>query len=147
MKLLRLLLICSFINLFLVISSIGVVNSVQDMQNNLLLEKQNILNKSNITASVQSTKEIPSTQIEKIKTTEKIVTTTNSNLVPTLAPTTVQKLPTCLIKIDSSVYDLIVFRNQHSGGDIFQCGSDMTIQFYKQHSSNYLKVLEKYRIQ
>lgn len=53
----------------------------------------------------------------------------------------------CVVKIDNQTYDLDAFRALHSGGDIFQCGTDMTAVFYGQHSADYLASLSRYRIQ
>lgn len=53
----------------------------------------------------------------------------------------------CVVKIDNQTYDLNAFRALHSGGDIFQCGTDMTAVFYGQHSADYLASLSRYRIQ
>jgi hypothetical protein len=38
------------------------------------------------------------------------------------------------------------FRNLHSGGDIFQCGTDMTSIFNDRHPASYLNRIAKYKI-
>ncbi|MCA9386101.1 hypothetical protein KC717_05630 [Candidatus Dojkabacteria bacterium] len=43
------------------------------------------------------------------------------------------KTPDCLVKIDSDLYDVGPLKSTHSGGDIFQCNTDMTTIFYNQH--------------
>ena len=37
---------------------------------------------------------------------------------------------TCIITIEGKKYDVISFRSQHSGGDVFKCGTDMTSSFF-----------------
>lgn len=83
----------------------------------------------------------------------------NSPVKSTLAPTSTQKSTAtpvpkpidpnagkCIITIDSQKYDVTVFRNMHSGGDIFNCGTNMTKIFYNQHSASTLKKMSKYKI-
>lgn len=65
---------------------------------------------------------------------------------PTPVPTTQPSKPQCLVKIDGAVYDLQAFRSIHGGGDVFQCGKDMTNVFYSNHTSSYLQIISKYRI-
>ena len=52
----------------------------------------------------------------------------------------------CIISIDGSRYDVTVFRNIHSGGNIFQCGADMSAIFHGQHPDSYLQRIAQYRI-
>jgi len=53
------------------------------------------------------------------------------------APTPTQTQPAqsnrCIITISGQHYDVTDFRSQHSGGDIFVCGTDMTRTFFGQH--------------
>ncbi len=51
----------------------------------------------------------------------------------------------CLIVIDGARYDVTEFRNAHSGGNIFQCNTDMTAIFYGQHNSETLNKMQVYR--
>lgn len=53
----------------------------------------------------------------------------------------------CLVKIHDGVYDLAEFKKIHSGGDIFQCNSDMTSIFSQTHPQSYLNQIAKYRVQ
>ncbi len=39
----------------------------------------------------------------------------------------------CIITIDGQKYDVTTFRNQHPGGDVFKCGTDMSAAFHAQH--------------
>ena len=52
----------------------------------------------------------------------------------------------CIIVVDGSRYDISQFRNQHSGGDIFQCGTDMSTVFHDRHPNSFLDRMSKYRI-
>lgn len=52
----------------------------------------------------------------------------------------------CIITIDSQKYDVTTFRDRHSGGDIFNCGTNMTKIYYDQHSASTLKKMVKYKI-
>ncbi|KKR31493.1 MAG: hypothetical protein UT63_C0068G0003 [Candidatus Gottesmanbacteria bacterium GW2011_GWC2_39_8] len=52
----------------------------------------------------------------------------------------------CIITIDSVRYDITQFRNIHSGGDIFDCGTDMSRSFWKKHGQLELSTLQRYRI-
>jgi hypothetical protein len=67
---------------------------------------------------------------------------------PTVAPTAAVKTNpnACLIQVDSVSYDVTSFRNQHSGGDIFQCGTDMSSIFWSQHNSRILNMMAPYKI-
>ncbi len=52
----------------------------------------------------------------------------------------------CMISVDGANYDVTNFRNQHSGGNIFNCGTDMSQIFWGQHNSSILSKMQKYRI-
>ncbi|MFA5894864.1 MAG: cytochrome b5 domain-containing protein [Candidatus Shapirobacteria bacterium] len=52
----------------------------------------------------------------------------------------------CIIAIDGVRYDVSVFRNQHSGGDIFSCGTDMSAIFHGQHPNSFLQRMAQYKI-
>ncbi len=67
---------------------------------------------------------------------------------PTVAPTSAPKTNpnACLIQVDGVSYDVTAFRNQHSGGDIFQCGTDMSSIFWSQHNSKILNKMAPYKI-
>jgi cytochrome b involved in lipid metabolism len=76
-------------------------------------------------------------------------TTLASNPQPTTVSTGVPR-PTpdsrCLIKIDNHTYDVTTFRRQHSGGNIFVCGTDMSVVFHDQHNSDYIRQISRYEI-
>lgn len=52
----------------------------------------------------------------------------------------------CIVTIDGTKYDLTDFKNMHSGGDIFSCGTDMSAIFWSQHSQRQLNQLQRYKI-
>ena len=52
----------------------------------------------------------------------------------------------CVITINSQKYDVTDFRTKHPGGDVFNCGTNMTSIFYGQHDDKILKQMEKYKI-
>jgi hypothetical protein len=68
------------------------------------------------------------------------------------SPTQIPPKPTptpdsrCIITVDSQKYDVSSFLNQHSGGDIFQCGTDMTSVFNRRHDPSYLQAMTQYKI-
>jgi len=51
----------------------------------------------------------------------------------------------CIITIDGKKYDVQPLRNTHTGGDIFQCGTDMSATFHRQHNDN-LQMIQKYLV-
>jgi cytochrome b involved in lipid metabolism len=55
-----------------------------------------------------------------------------------LQPITKANPKTCVITIEGNRYNVFTFKNQHSGGDIFQCGTDMTSSFFGQHEQQLL---------
>ncbi|MFA6518850.1 MAG: cytochrome b5 domain-containing protein [Candidatus Shapirobacteria bacterium] len=75
-----------------------------------------------------------------------------TEIMPT--PTTIQTIsvaPTavdnrCLITVRGQKYDVTQYRNQHSGGDIFNCGTDMTAVFNGQHSDKQLVRMQRYLV-
>lgn len=52
----------------------------------------------------------------------------------------------CIIVVDSIQYDITRFRSLHSGGDIFQCGTDMSNIFHGQHDNSFVGKMSQYRI-
>jgi len=51
----------------------------------------------------------------------------------------------CIITIDGSKYDVTTLRSTHTGGDVFQCGTDMSAVFHGQHGNN-LRLIQKYLV-
>ena len=52
----------------------------------------------------------------------------------------------CLIGIDGAQYDVTAYRSMHPGGDIFNCGADMSGAFWSQHGAGTLSKMAKYRL-
>lgn len=149
MKLVKYLIASSIANLFLVGLFIGVIKNFPKQDINL--SQDYVLGESELKTNGQlDDNSLEPLNTENTKTppvqTKTSNPVTSPSSVPT-APPTIQKKPQCLIKIDGNIYNLESFRSQHGGGDIFQCGSDMTQIFYNQHSQDYLQIISMYRIQ
>ncbi len=69
---------------------------------------------------------------------------------PILVEPTITQAPVvdtrCIVAVDSVSYDVSQFKSTHSGGDVFNCGSDMTAIFYGQHNAEMLKKMSRYQI-
>jgi cytoskeletal protein RodZ len=99
-----------------------------------------------------STKEAENNSDEKTSGTSvpaSTDTTSASSTFPT-STTTASSSPTvdtrCIVTVSGNKYDVTVYRTQHSGGDIFKCGTDMTSIFFGQHSSGKLSQMSKYLV-
>lgn len=57
---------------------------------------------------------------------------------PNPAPAVQPASNRCIVTISGQKYDVTDFRTQHSGGDIFVCGTDMTRTFFGQHNQELL---------
>lgn len=51
----------------------------------------------------------------------------------------------CIITIQGNQYDVTSFRKKHEGGDVFECGQDMTTAFQGAHKG-YLPMIEKFKV-
>lgn len=51
----------------------------------------------------------------------------------------------CIITVSENSYDVTTLKNTHSGGDVFNCGTDMTNIFNNEHGYN-LKMISRYKI-
>lgn len=69
----------------------------------------------------------------------------NNSTVNTNIPTVINT-PSCIVTIDGMRYDIIQFRQIHSGGDIFSCGANMSADFWSRHSQRQLNQMQRYRI-
>lgn len=78
--------------------------------------------------------------------TPKVTAAPTAQSTPKPTPTTDPLAGKCIIYISGQRYDMTDFRNIHSGGDIFQCGTDMTAIFNDRHPSSYLDRIAKYKI-
>jgi hypothetical protein len=52
----------------------------------------------------------------------------------------------CTIVIDNVTYDVTNFRNSHSGGNVFNCGTDMSSVFWGRHNAAILSKMQQFRI-
>lgn len=86
--------------------------------------------------------------IQAINAPQTITTNIMTNDAITTQPSNTKPVPakaTCIITIDGQKYDVQPLRDNHSGGDIFVCGTDMSDVFHGQHGNN-LKMIQKYLI-
>jgi len=60
--------------------------------------------------------------------------------------TTSNQQPSCIITIDGQKYDVESLRFTHTGGDIFQCGTDMSAAFHQKHGDR-LQMIQRYLVQ
>ncbi len=51
----------------------------------------------------------------------------------------------CIVAISGQKYNVTALQTSHSGGDIFDCGTDMTKAYTKKHGSS-LSLIKKYLI-
>ncbi len=77
-----------------------------------------------------------------------IVITESPSSQPSVSqtPTTAPQSERCIITLDGSKYDITIFQNIHSGGNVFTCGSDQSQLFHDQHPDSFLDKLAKYKI-
>ena len=76
-------------------------------------------------------------------------TAATSSTVPsttTTAPSSPAIDTRCIVTVSGNRYDVTVYKTQHSGGDIFKCGTDMTSAFYSQHGAGKLNQMSKYLV-
>lgn len=80
--------------------------------------------------------------------TPKVTSTPAPTAIPTVAstPTSNPLAGKCLIYIDGTRYDVTRFRNQHSGGDVFTCGADLSQLFHDRHSNRFLNIMAQFKI-
>lgn len=96
----------------------------------------------------------PLPKTAEAKTSQTVLSTTNTGdsatsnqvVAPITAPATSSTTNNCVITIDGTSYDITSFRSIHSGGDVFNCGSDVSSLFWSRHGSKQLSQLQKYRI-
>lgn len=88
----------------------------------------------------------PSPQIIINKVIKKEQSKVNSPIKQQTQVTSVAVTNSCIVTVDGVRYDITNFKNMHSGGDVFSCGSDMSATFWNQHSQKQLSQMQKYRI-
>lgn len=64
----------------------------------------------------------------------------------TPAPSVPPPSDRCIITLSGGQYDVTDFRNIHSGGDVFQCGTDMTASFLSRHPASFLSKMSQYKV-
>lgn len=94
-----------------------------------------------LVSPTQST-EKTSVNTEKPKASPAISVTNQPNPAPTTDPLAGK----CIIFVGGVRYNVTEFRNSHGGGDIFQCGTDMTDIFKNNHPDSYLGKMSGYKI-
>lgn len=97
-----------------------------------------------VTTRISSTQEVTPTS-QKAPTSEK-----KAQPTPTVVEKTDTPIPTpdtrCIISVDGTSYNITEFRQEHSGGDIFTCGTDMSATFHGQHDTQILQKMNRYKI-
>lgn len=87
---------------------------------------------------------------EVVKLNNKLPTSTTIEATVTSTAASATVVPTkdnrCIIVVDSVRYDISKFRTLHSGGNIFQCNTDMSNVFHQQHDNGYLQTMSQYKI-
>lgn len=82
--------------------------------------------------------------------TAKTVTTTQNQIQPTqpvTQPAPPAPVPSgCIITLDGASYNVTNLQKTHSGGDIFNCGSDMSATFWGKHGQSIFSKMQQYRI-
>ena len=70
----------------------------------------------------------------------------SSSLLPKPNSSVAPKTVRCIITIDGVSYEITKLRQTHSGGDIFKCGTDMSVLFWKKHDQQILDMMQQYKI-
>lgn len=71
---------------------------------------------------------------------------TTATPAPTVQPTPLPTPAGCIVTIDSVKYDVTRLQFTHSGGDIFNCGADMSQTFWSRHNNRILQRMQQYKI-
>ena len=93
------------------------------------------------TVTTKSTPVVVNTQ--KSSTSPPAVTTKKAATTPVVQKP--KSVPTCIVTINGSRYNVQSLKNTHSGGNIFTCGKDMTATFKSFHGTNY-GLIARYKI-
>jgi hypothetical protein len=64
---------------------------------------------------------------------------------PTAKPTSINTNSGCIITLSGQQFDVSALRSSHSGGDVFNCGSDMTSVYNNKHGTS-LSRMQKYLV-
>lgn len=90
-------------------------------------------------AVIFSQKELPQQKVISVPSQ-------NTGQVNNQAPAAPTADSRCVIVIDGGRYDVSAFRNQHSGGNVFSCGTDMSAIFHGEHPNSFLQKMARYKI-
>ena len=129
MKIIKYLFVISLINFGLIVGVVFAADYMKQSTETLISPAPN----SSVTATVT-----PTAVVVNVKP--------KVTMYPTSFPTVDPLAGKCIIVISGTRYDMTDFRNLHSGGDIFQCGSDMTAIFNDRHPASYLNRIARYKI-
>lgn len=165
MQLLKFVVLAAFFNLMIVMATVALSSR---LDNQITLAQTNsplttppsslpsLTPTSNSTAHVEKPPLTKPSQPINSPTTNQITSINQPKVVPTVTQAPASETPDsagtsvlhggCLVQLYDGVYDLAQFRSIHSGGDIFQCNTDMTSVFSGQHSDAYLSQLAQYRV-
>lgn len=83
-----------------------------------------------------------STPTQQINPTDAATQPVPTNPVPTQDPLANK----CIITIDGTKYDVTDFRYQHSGGNVFTCGADMSVSFHNRHPDSFLSYMARFKV-
>jgi cytochrome b involved in lipid metabolism len=136
----------SILNFFLIASLVIIVSSIKGQRSVVTAEVNTDL--YNVTQAqadplIAEQQLVPSITPALEATSIPVATNTP---IPVKKPTAKPPSNRCIIVIQGVKYDVTDFRNIHSGGNIFKCGTDMTNIFFGQHNSSTLSAMAKYRI-
>lgn len=96
--------------------------------------------RTNMPTPIPSIEPIPSAVVSPTPSPTPIPATATPTPTPTPTPTG------CIVTIDGVKYNVDSLRKTHSGGDIFVCGTDMSVTFWNEHNSRILSKMQKYKI-
>lgn len=115
-------------------------NTIAD--NDILeMNNQSTPTSSNPTPTVQITPTVQPTPT----TNPTFPSASTPTATPTVTPTNTNNANTCIVTLFGQQYDVQSLRSTHSGGDIFQCGTDMSSVYQSQHGTN-LSRMQKYLV-
>ncbi|MCK9368630.1 hypothetical protein M0R04_01495 [Candidatus Dojkabacteria bacterium] len=139
--------IVAFIAVFLAVYLKGWVDSQTKNSNQIPVE-----NKTDVVEDVKGsidTKEVEETETEAKTIVKPAPVLTKSKVIatkPKPAPKPAPKPVTaCIVTISGSKYNVTSLQRSHSGGNVFVCGTDMTVVYIKQHGKNY-SLISKYKV-
>lgn len=131
----------SLLVLLTVITSSMAVTKVVEGQNELSVNEKVVVTSGVLPKSDPTVTEFI-TQIPTLKPTllptAKLIPT--KKIVPTQSVTSNNQ---CIITVSGQQYDVTTLRSTHSGGDIFQCNTDMTTIYQNRHGTG-LSLIQKY---